>query len=232
MKFRRKSKVEPAEAPTDAETEADADTEDLEDASDTGDTGDLDEGADVEPAAGPYDIDEVPEDLLDDSWVDLGSLLVAPAPGKELRLQVDEASGVIASVLLAAEDGALELRAFAAPRHGDLWAEALPLLRDDVTGRGGQTADRDGPWGAELLCQMQVQLPDGETGIQPSRIIGVNGPRWMLRATLLGRPAMEEDAAKEWEELLGRVVVRRGKEAKPKGEALDVTLPPNAHRAD
>lgn len=182
--------------------------------------------------AGPYDADEVPETLVDDSWVDLGSLLVAPAPGKELRLQVDEASGEIASVLLAAEDGALELRAFAAPRGGDLWSEALPMLRSDVAQRGGTTADREGPWGSELLCEMQVELPDGQTGIQPSRIIGVNGPRWMLRATLLGRPAVEVDDAAEWEQILASIVVRRGKEAKPKGEALDVVLPPGARRAE
>jgi hypothetical protein len=209
VKFRRKSKA----------AEVEAETSVAEDAV-----------APADLSAGPYDADDAPDGLLDDDWVDLGSLLVAPAPGKELRLQVDEATGAIASVLLAAEDGALELRAFAAPRNGDLWDEALPLLREDVTSRGGRTTDREGPWGAELLCELEVQLPDGQTGVQPSRIIGVNGPRWMLRATLLGRPAVEQDAAKEWEEILGRVVVRRGKEAKPKGEALDVVLPPNARR--
>jgi len=220
VKFRRKSKVESAETTTDESVPG-------EDSRASDGAGDH---RPAEPGFGPFDADEAPDGLIDDSWVDLGSLLVAPASGKELRLQVDEASGEIASVLLAAEDGALELRAFAAPRHGDLWSEALPLLREDVTNRGGQAADHDGPWGAELLCQMQVQLPDGQTGVQPSRIIGVNGPRWMLRATLLGRPAIEEDAAKEWEEILGQVVVRRGKEAKPKGEALDLVLPPNARR--
>lgn len=192
-----------------------------------------DGGAD-EPVvpAGPYDEDEAPESLVDDSWVDLGSLLVAPAPGKELRLQVDENTGEIASVLLAAEDGALELRAFAAPRGGDLWSEALPMLRSDVAQRGGVTADREGPWGPELVCQMQVELPDGQSGVQPSRIIGVNGPRWMLRATLLGRPAVEVDEAGEWEQILASVVVRRGREAKPKGEALDVVMPANARRVE
>lgn len=215
--FRRKSR-KPADEPLDETLDETAETSAQSD----------------EPpeAAGPYDADEVPDGLVDDSWVDLGSLLVAPAPGKELRLQVDEASGAIASVLLAADDGALELRAFAAPRAGDLWSEALPMLRADVAQRGGVTTDREGPWGAELLCQMQVQMADGQTGVQPSRIIGVNGPRWMLRATLLGRPAVEVDDAAEWEELLAKVVVRRGKEAKPKGEALDVVLPPSARQVE
>ena len=213
--FRRKSASKATEAtPEEAEQSA------------------LDQAAEAATPAGPYDADEVPESLVDDSWVDLGSLLVAPAQGKELRLQVDEATGAIASVLLAAEDGALELRAFAAPRNGDLWSEALPMLRADVAQRGGATTDREGPWGPELLCQMQVELPDGQTGVQPSRIIGVNGPRWMLRATLLGRPAVEVDEAGEWEQILASVVVRRGKEAKPKGEALDVILPAGARRVE
>lgn len=184
------------------------------------------------PAIGPYDIDSAPEALIGEDWVDLGSMMLAPAPGKELRLQVDEKSGQIAAVMLTAEDGAMELRAFAAPRNGDLWTESLPMLREDVQQRGGATADLEGPWGTELITQMKVKLPDGQPAVQQTRIIGVNGPRWMLRATMLGRPAMEPSAGKEWEKLLEQVVVRRGEEAKPKGEALEVKLPPNARRVE
>jgi hypothetical protein len=79
---------------------------------------------------------------------------------------------------------------------------------------------------------MQVQMPDGQTGVQPSRIVGVNGARWMLRATFLGRPAIELDESGDWEEVLANVVVRRGKDAMPKGEALAVVLPPNARRVE
>ena len=39
-----------------------------------------------------------------------------PRAGLELQLQVDEASGQVVAVVLAGEDGAVELRAFAAPR--------------------------------------------------------------------------------------------------------------------
>ncbi|AJR18372.1 DUF3710 domain-containing protein [Pimelobacter simplex] len=73
---------------------------------------------------GPYDVDELPEDGVD--RLDLGSLLVAPLADRELRVQVDEQSGAVRAVLLATDDGALELRAFAAPRHGDLWSEVRP----------------------------------------------------------------------------------------------------------
>lgn len=220
MRFRRKSapsEPEPAEA-LDPEATADEDRA-------------VEEGAQPTPD-GPYDLDEAPEGLVDDSWIDLGSLVLAPAPGKELRLQLDEASGTVASVMLLAEDGAVELRAFAAPRNGDLWAESLPALRADVAQRGGVTKDREGPWGAELLCQIRVQTPDGENRVQPSRIVGINGSRWMLRATFLGRPAIDVDQSGDWEELLTKLVVRRGQDAMPKGQALFLRLPPNAERVD
>src|SRR5690349_3709121 len=82
---------------------------------------DVEDDAEVQAPAtdGPWDSDSLAEDGVE--RVDLGSLLVPPREGAELRLQVDENSGVVQSVMLAADEGALELRAFAAPRNGDPW---------------------------------------------------------------------------------------------------------------
>jgi len=179
---------------------------------------------------GPYDADDLPGD--DAERVDLGSLLIAPEPGRELRLQVDEASGAVQSVVLAGPDGALELRAFAAPRNGDLWSEARPQIASEVSGHGGTATERDGRWGPELVCRVQVRTADGKTGTQDSRIIGINGPRWMLRATLLGKPATDTDGSEEWEGLLSRVAVRRGAQAMMVGEPLPVTMPPQARKVE
>jgi hypothetical protein len=179
---------------------------------------------------GPYDADELPDGALGVDRVDLGSLALAPFPGRELRLQVDESTGAVQAALLTAEDGALELRAFAAPRNGDLWDEVRPQLATDVERRGGSITEREGRWGTELVCQLGVQLPDGQAGTQVSRIIGINGPRWMLRATLLGRPAVDGDYAQSWEDGITEVVVRRGTGAMPVGQALPLTLPPQAQR--
>ena len=60
--------------------------------------------------------------------------------------------------------------------------------------RGGTATEREGRFGTELMCEMRVERPEGPA-MQPSRIIGINGSRWLLRATLLGRPALEPDAA-------------------------------------
>lgn len=207
MKFRRKGQ-EPADQP---ETEA---------AAEAGPT----------PAAepGPYDA----EDLGDDGVprVDLGSMLVPPVPGSELRIQVDEKTQKVQSVVLAGADGALELRAFSAPRNGDLWSEVRPQLAADMARRGGTATEREGRFGTELVCQLTVQTADGRTGQQPSRIVGINGSRWMVRATFLGKPAVEPETAEVWEEALTRLAVRRGDQAMPVGDPLPVVLPEQARR--
>jgi hypothetical protein len=199
-----------------------------------GDLDPADADADEEPdnasgavAGGPFDA----EDLDDiDGRVDLGALVLLPVPGTELQLQVDEASGSVQSVMFAGPDGALELRVFAAPRHGDLWSEVRPQIAADLGRRGGTATEREGRFGTELVCQMPITRPDGKSAMQPSRVIGINGTRWLLRATLLGKPAVEPEAGADFEEALTTVAVRRGDHAMPVGDPLALTLPPDARR--
>ncbi|WGX94555.1 DUF3710 domain-containing protein [Nocardioides sp. L-11A] len=176
--------------------------------------------------AGPFDVDDLPEDGV--ARLDLGSLLVAPSDGRELRVQVDEASGAVRAVLLATDAGALELRAFAAPRNGDLWSEIRPQIAADAARRGGTATEREGRFGTELVCEVRLTRPDGQTGTQTSRVIGINGPRWLLRATLLGDPARDPETAGAWEAAIEQVAVRRGNHAMPVGEQLPLSLPEGA----
>jgi hypothetical protein len=189
---------------------------------------DVEEGPFEEAGGGgPWDSEDMSDDGTD--RIDLGSLRVPPHEGAELRLQVDENTGAVQSVMLAAEEGALELRAFAAPRNGDLWSEVRPQIAADIARHGGTATEREGRWGTELMCQMQVVLPDGNQALQPSRIVGVNGSRWLLRATFLGQP-VEPEQAQDWEEALAAVVVHRGSQAMPVGDALPLVLPDDAQR--
>jgi hypothetical protein len=213
--FRRRSRSESVEPDALDDDQVDDAAEDAADA----------EGA----VQGPWDVDDVVDDGID--RVDLGSLLVAPTEGTELRLQVDEQTGEVQSAMLAGDEGAIELRAFAAPRGGDLWSEVRPQIAADVSQHGGTATEREGRWGVELVCQMQVVMPDGSQAMQPSRIVGVNGPRWLLRATFLGLPAVQPDDAEVWEDALAAVVVHRGSHAMPVGDALPLTLPDDAQRA-
>ncbi len=177
--------------------------------------------------AGPIDAEDLDST---DGRVDLGALLLLPVEGTELQLQVDEASGAVQSVMFTGPEGALELKVFAAPRNGDLWNEVRPQIAADLGKRGGTATEREGRFGTELVCQMPVTLPDGQPGLQPSRVIGINGSRWLLRATLLGRPAVEPDAGTAFEDALTTVAVRRGAHAMPVGDPLALSLPPDARR--
>ena len=170
---------------------------------------------------GPWDSTTAPAD--DRGRVDLGSLRLAPQPGVELRIQVNDSTQEVQSVLLAAPEGGLDLRAFAAPRDGDLWSEIRPQLIEDVKRRGGTVQEQEGTFGPELVCRLATQDPDGRQVQQDSRIVGINGPRWFLRATFLGAPA--RGATDEWDALLADVVVHRGDGAMPPGDALPVRLP-------
>ena len=208
MKFRRKAEADPAES--------------------AGETAAAEAAEAAAGPAGPFDVSQVEGDGIDRA--DLGSVLVPAIADRELRLQVDEQSGQVRSVMLAGSDGACEFQAFAAPRNGDLWSEVRPQIAADMARRGGQATEREGRWGTELVCQMPVKRPDGTEATQPSRIIGINGERWMLRASFLGRPALDPDNTSDWEDALAQVVVRRGEQAMPVGEPLVVTLPDDARR--
>jgi hypothetical protein len=186
----------------------------------------LDEIQPVGP--GPHDAADVA--LEEGAYADLGSLLISPPEGMELQLQVDETSGEVLAVLLANEEGAVEVRAFAAARNGDLWSDARREIAADAAHRGGTATEQEGPFGPELAVVVPVTTPDGQSAVQPSRVIGHNGPRWFLRATVLGRPAVEPEAFGPWEEAIRGIVVRRGSEAMPPGEALPLQLPPDAQR--
>ena len=184
--------------------------------------------APAERSQGPWDSSEVNLDEEDRTRVDLGGLVVKGKPGLELRLQVDEASQQVAAVLLVGAEGALELRPFAAPRNGDIWADVRKQIAAETARRGGTATEADGPYGTELRVMMPAKTPEGQAATQPSRVLGINGPRWLLRATFLGRPAVEPREDGDLETALYDVVVVRGSSPMAPGEPLPLVMPSNA----
>jgi Protein of unknown function (DUF3710) len=221
--FRRKAKNEDAGSTEAVEsTEPSAAEEAGEDAA-----------ASVESSPrGPFDVSEVdPETLEAEDRIDLGALVITGLPGMELRLQVDEQSGDVQAILLVLEDSALELRAFAAPKKSGIWSDVRREIAAEATRMGGTASEVEGPFGTELVLVVPVQDPDGQIFSQTSRVIGVDGPRWLLRATVLGRAAVEPDAAPPMEDALRNVVVVRGPEPMAPRESLALRLPPGAQPA-
>jgi len=177
---------------------------------------------------GPWDSSEVTLEDGDDTRVDLGGLLVKGRSGLELRLQVDEKSQQVAAVLLVGPDGALELRPFAAPRGGGVWDEIRKQIAAESARRGGTATEAEGPYGTELRVVMPAQTSDGKAATQPSRVLGIEGPRWLLRATFLGRPAQEPQPDGDLESALRDVVVVRGAGPMAPREPLPLVMPSNA----
>ncbi len=187
-------------------------------------------------ASGPTDFpgphDDADVDLEGREFIDLGSLLITPAGEMEMRLSVDEESGEVLAAVLVNEVGALELRAFAASRGDASWDDLRPQIVAETARLGGTATEQDGPFGPELLCLVPVQTPDGEPATQASRVMAHQGPRWLLRATVMGQPAVEPSLAAPWEETVRNTVVRRGRDAMPPGSPLPLHLPPQARRVD
>jgi hypothetical protein len=181
-------------------------------------------------ANGPWDASEVELDEDAGTHVILGSLAVTGRPGVEVRLQADQASGQVQSVMLVAEDGAMELRPFAAPRHESIWDDIRERLASEATRRGGRAEEVAGPFGTALQMVLPAVAPDGTKGTQTSTVHGVVGPRWLLRVTTFGRPAVEYQEDGLLEQVLREVVVVRGTEPRSPGEALPLVLPPSARQ--
>lgn len=229
MKFRR-NKSEPAETapPDEPEVLAGTSAADTDEEAATGTPGATDSARD----RGPWDISEVEIDEEDKTRIDLGSLILPARKGLNVQLQVDEKSGQVAAVMLTGEKGAVELRVFAAPRNGDIWPDVRQQIAAEVARRGGTATEADGPWGAELRVVLSVKTPDGKAAQQPSRVYGISGPRWLLRATLFGQPALEPVGDGLVESALHDVVVRRGSEPYAPGDSLPLRVPPELVRSD
>jgi hypothetical protein len=178
--------------------------------------------------SGPWDSSERSPVADDPTYVDLGPLIVHALPGLAVQMPTDANGEDIGSVVLVGDDAALELRAFAATRSGGLWDEVRDDLILEVERLNGECEQVDGLFGPELRIKVPVDLPDGTQGFQPSRIIGVEGPRWLLRATFLGAAGLEPVDEGPLMDAFRDVIVVRGPEARIPREPLLLTLPAGA----
>lgn len=174
------------------------------------------------PAHGPWD--EADVDFSDGvERVDLGGLLVAAHPGIDVQVQVDQSTGAVVQLTLARADAAVQLQPYAAPRSGGLWDDVRRQLSASISQGGGLVEEADGAFGIELRAQ--VPASDGAAGLQPARFVGIEGPRWFLRAVFLGAAARPGDAASDFDALVRTLAVVRGNEAMPVGSPIPLRLP-------
>lgn len=171
---------------------------------------------------GPYDVADQPEL---GARLDLGALRVPARSGLQVRLEMEKKSRNVVAVTLGLEGSAMQLQVFAAPRTAGIWDELREEISASVAKQGGTSEQATGPFGTELVTRLPVKTPEGGVGHRPARFLGVDGPRWFLRAVLTGRAAVEPDAAATFEALLADVVVVRGAEARAPRDVLLLHAP-------
>jgi hypothetical protein len=170
---------------------------------------------------GPWDVADAPEDKIE--RVNLGGVLIPIVSGMELRAELAEDQVVAVTLIIGRS--ALQMQPFAAPRTIGIWDDVRAEIADGIRESGGTSSEEEGRFGTELVAEVGVVLPDGTTGMQTARFIGVDGPRWFLRAVITGEASVDAALRRPLEDLLADVIVVRGDEAMAPRDPIPLQLP-------
>ncbi|WP_404387159.1 DUF3710 domain-containing protein [Humibacillus xanthopallidus] len=212
---RGKSKDQPIDDAVDGDGQ-------MGDATDGGDLDDQDASDAATPTSRPFDRSEIEDDS---DYLNLGAIWLRGSPGMELRLEVNEQEQQITGVTAVIGDSAVQLQAFAAPRTEGVWIDIRNEIAASIVDSGGTAEVVTGEFGEELLTRMPQAGPDGRTVFMPARFVGIDGPRWFLRAVVSGRAAIEPEAAEAVHDVIRTTVIDRGGDAMPPRELLPLRLP-------
>jgi hypothetical protein len=162
---------------------------------------------------GPYDEADVPDDGL--ARLDLGSVKLPLPPDAQVQVEMDP-EGPLRAVHVLTPNGRFTIGAYAAPRSADLWPEISRELAEQLHGDGARVRRENGEWGTELVAFVNDVL---------LRFVGVDGPRWMLRAVSAGAKETSAKAAEELRDIVRGTVVIRGDQPMPVRTPLPFELP-------
>ncbi|KLL94771.1 hypothetical protein NJ76_30820, partial [Rhodococcus sp. IITR03] len=197
------------------------------DAASAGDLGAYDEPADEEydeyatgsaADSGPYDIDEVDEETVTASRLDLGSVLVPLPAGGQIQVEMAP-NGTPQNVHLVTQFGRITVSAYAAPKSPGQWREVAAELAETLRNDKAEVSIESGPWGREL---------HGRTANADLRFIGVDGFRWMIRCVVAapsGNAGADSELVRIARSVISGTVVRRGSEPHPVRTPLPIVLP-------
>jgi hypothetical protein len=174
------------------------------------------DGAPPAPEFGPWDVQHAPEGV---QRLDLGSLQIPAIEGVEVRVQANPDGGVEQVVLVDGES-ALQLGVFAAPKTEGIWGEVRAEIAGAMAADGVTPREVDGRYGVELVAR--VNTPEGPADV---RFVGVDGPRWMVRALYQGAAASDPGREGVLGDVLSGLVVVRDNEPRPVREPLPMQLP-------
>jgi Protein of unknown function (DUF3710) len=177
-------------------------------------------------ARGPWDFHE---DYPQEEQIDCGSLLIPVRDGFDVQINVAEEQGAWVAVVHG--ESGMQLQAFAAPRSSGLWDDVRNEIAANIADSGGSCQEGDGPFGPEL----GAEVPAGEAGepgeLHPVRFLGVDGPRWFLRAVISGPAATDVGLRTPFDDVFSGVVVVRGDYPAPQRQQLEIRLPEEVAQA-
>jgi len=183
------------------------------------------EDAGADRSDGPFDIDEV--DLIEDTTPrkDFGALIITPWDGLQLQATMNPATRKLRTITAIWQGTGLEVALFAAPATGGLAQELREDIVEEAEQAGGSTTLSEGPFGTEVRRVLPVEGPNGEQLFHVSRVWFAEGPRWLLRGTLLGQASLGDAAdpkARPFLEFFRNLVVRRGEKPMVPGELIEL----------
>lgn len=173
--------------------------------------------------AGPLDVTEVQGVR---PYVDFGSLRIPSRENLAMRLEVEESTQRIVAVSMDFAGSSLQLQAFAAPKNEGVWHEIRTQMRESLAAQGGETEERIGSLGPELIAKIPLNDESGkQAGHRLAKFIGVDGPKWFLRGVVGGAALNDARAAADIDDLFRSVVVVRGDVPLPPKDLLPLTIP-------
>lgn len=167
---------------------------------------------------GPWDEGQAYPDL---PRLDLGGVLIPQNEHVRIQVQADPNSGTVSQLSLVTEVSAVQVQPYAAPRSGGMWEDIRGQIKSSINSAGGLVEETSGVFGVEL----RAQVTNAEGKPQPARFAGVDGPRWFVRMVFLGQAARDPQAAAPLEEVISQMVVVRGGDAMPMGNAIPLRVP-------
>jgi hypothetical protein len=173
--------------------------------------------------AGPLDVTEVQGVK---PYVDFGSLRIPSRENLAMRLEVEESNQRIVAVSMDFAGSSLQLQAFAAPKNEGVWHEIRTQMRESLAAQGGETEERIGSLGPELIAKIPLNDETGkQAGHRLAKFIGVDGPKWFLRGVVGGAALNDARAAADIDDLFRSVVVVRGDVPLPPKDLLPLSIP-------
>lgn len=173
--------------------------------------------------AGPLDLSEIQGVR---PYVDFGSMRIPPRDNVQMRLEVEEATQRIVAISMDHQGSSLQLQAFAAPKNEGIWHEIRSQMKQSIVNQGGETEERVGSFGPELIAKIPLVDESGNrTGHRLARFIGVDGPKWFLRGVVGGAALNDARAAADIDDLFRSVVVVREDVPLPPKDLLSLTIP-------